>query len=45
LTVKENTDEKLAELIEDAEKKEQALEKEKKKFDSLLLEAELFKNE
>ena len=45
LTVKENTDEKLAELIEDAEKKEQALEKEKKRFDSLLLEAELFKNE
>ncbi len=45
LSVKENTDEKLAELIEDAEKREQAQEREKKKFDSLLLEAELFKNE
>ena len=45
LSVKENTDEKLAELIVDAEKREQAQEREKKKFDSLLLEAELFKNE
>ena len=45
LSVKENTDEKLAELIEDAEKREQEQEREKKKFDSLLLEAELFKNE
>ena len=45
LSVQENTDEKLAQLIEDAEKREQAQEKEKKKFDALLLEAELFKNE
>ena len=45
LQIKENTDVKLAELIEDAEKREQAQEREKKRFDSLLLEAELFKNE
>lgn len=45
LKVQENTDEKLAELIEDAEKREQAQEKERKKFDALLLEAELLKND
>ena len=45
LKVQEETDDKLSELIEDAEKRELAQEKEKKKFDALLLEAELFKNE
>jgi len=45
LKVQENTDEKLAELIEDAEKREQAQEKERKRFDALLLEADLLKND
>ena len=45
LKVEQDSDEKLHEIIEDVEKKEQAQEKEKKKFDALLLEAELLKNE
>jgi hypothetical protein len=45
LKVEEQHDEKLNEIIEDVEKKELEQEKERKKFDALLLEADLLKNE
>jgi len=45
LKVEKSDDDKLNEIIEDVEKKEQEQEKEKKRFDALLLEAELLKNE